>query len=161
MTLGLILVGLLVLVGVVFVLVLVFSMSAAPVSAPSRPTVTPRHGGRAIVVRSRRKAGAIEVRRAETPYWRERGWREEGGGVYRGYFPTPEGDKHGCVIRSPAGRVEVFIHEPPTALAWHRHWPCFRAQGNGWFFVHPVTEVPDVSAGILAVEKTITEAYER
>jgi hypothetical protein len=55
--------------------------------------------------------------------------------------------------------VEVFIHDPPPVLERHAHWQCFNQRGGGWFFVHPATPLTDVSAGIMGVEKTITEAY--
>jgi hypothetical protein len=56
--------------------------------------------------------------------------------------------------------VEVYIHNPPPVLERHPHWQCFNKRTGGWYFVHPVTHVADVSAGILGLEKTIVEAYE-
>src|ERR1039458_516741 len=61
---------------------------------------------------------------------------------------TAHGNWHGYVTQSPGGRVEVFIRNPPPALERHPHWTCFHKRNDGWFFVHPVTPVADVSAGI-------------
>lgn len=106
-----------------------------------------------------RPSNAIVVKRDPRPYWEEQGWRHQNG-AYVGSFQTKFGSWPGHVVVSPAGRVDVFIHNPPAALQRHSHWPCFRPRNDGWFFVHPSTHLTDVSAGILGVEKTITEAYE-
>lgn len=106
---------------------------------------------------SRRRA-AIVVEREPRPYWQERGWRQNGQ-IYQGNYQTTSGSWPGHVVVSPGGRVEVYIHNPPSALKRHPHWECFRPRNGGWYFVHPVNRVADVSAGILGVEKTITEAY--
>lgn len=98
------------------------------------------------------------VSRTPRPYWEERDWRRDGH-VYHGAYHTRHGSWSGRVTVSPAGRVEVFIKNPPKVLARHPHWNCFNQRDGGWFFVHPVTPVADVSAGIIAVEKTIDEAY--
>jgi hypothetical protein len=108
---------------------------------------------------STRSGSRIVVNRIPHPYWEERGWRREGR-AYTGTYQTLFGSWHGYVTVSPSGRVEVFIHNPPSVLERHPHWPCFNQRSDGWFFVHPVTRVADVSAGILAVEKTIAESYE-
>jgi hypothetical protein len=101
---------------------------------------------------------SVIVQRDPRPYWQERGWSQKKG-VYQGHFQTVFGTWHGCGTVSPSGRVEIFIHDPPSRLERHPHWPCFRARGDGWYFVHPVSPVNDISAGILGVEKTICEAY--
>lgn len=98
------------------------------------------------------------VSRTPRPYWEERDWRRDGH-VYHGAYHTRHGSWSGRVTVSPAGRVEVFIKNPPKVLERHPHWNCFNQRNGGWFFVHPVTPVADVSAGIIAVEKTIDEAY--
>jgi len=125
---------------------------------PSSPTTNVR---RLVVPASRvyRRTGSrIFVNRIPRPYWQERGWRQEGG-TYRGNFQTRFGNWAGYVTESPGGRVEVFIHNPPSILERHPHWNCFSNRGGGWFFVHPATRVADVAAGIIGVEKTINEAY--
>lgn len=104
------------------------------------------------------RSRAIVVKRDPRPYWAEHGWQHENG-IYTGNFQTKFGSWPGYITVSPGGRVEVFIRNPPAKLHRHPHWPCFRARNDGWFFVHPNTPVADVSAGILAVEKTIAEAY--
>jgi hypothetical protein len=112
---------------------------------------------RRTYVRSRGRESVI-VQRDPRPYWQERGWTRERG-VYQGDFQTPFGTCQGYGTVSPSGRVEIFIHNPPASLKRHPHWPCFRERNSGWFFVHPVSRVPDISAAILSVEKTIAESY--
>jgi hypothetical protein len=100
----------------------------------------------------------IVVEREPRSYWEERGWRRNGR-TYKGMFQTAFGNWQGCVTESPSGRVEVFIFNPPAALRNHPHWQCFNQRSDGSYFVHPTTPIPDVSAGIISVEKTINEAY--
>jgi len=107
---------------------------------------------------SSRSGMRILVNRSRTPYWEERGWQKSGDS-YVGSYQTPFGKWPGRVTESPSGRVEVFIQHPPKFLERHPHWLCFFKRDGGWFFVHPHTRVKDASAGILAVEKTLAEAY--
>ena len=100
------------------------------------------------------------VPRHPIPYWREQGWARDGQS-YTGEFQTAFGRWPGWITESPGGRVDTHIGNPPAALKRHSHWPCFRKRDNGWFFIHPIKDVPDVSAAILAVEKTLTEALTR
>jgi len=126
----------------------------------SAPRVDMRPQRSAPPSASRRSSSRIVVNRIPRPYWDERGWRKEGGN-YQGHFQTRFGNWQGYVTVSPSGRVEVYIHNPPAVLERHPHWPCFQPRDNGWFFVHPGKRVADVSAGILSLEKTIAESYER
>lgn len=100
---------------------------------------------------------AIAIQRQPRPYWDERGWRHEGG-AYQGHYQSKKGNWPGYITVSPAGRVEVYIHNPPGTLENHPHWTCFQHRDGGWFFIHPTTPVNDVSAAILGVEKTISES---
>jgi len=102
----------------------------------------------------------IRVQREPRPYWAERGWTRKGR-EYSGQYQTRFGNWYGWISESPGGRVETFISNPPLKLRKHPHWPCFRDRGNGWSFVHPVAEVPDASAAILAIEKTLRETFTR
>ena len=117
---------------------------------------------RVRISRTYSKSGSriTAVPRTTAPYWAERGWvRKEG--VYSGEFQTPFGHWSGWIFQSPGGRIDTYIATPPCALERHPHWPCFRKQDNGWFFIHPISDVPDVSAAIISVEKTLTEAFNR
>jgi hypothetical protein len=107
---------------------------------------------------SARSGSRMVVQRNPLPYWKERGWQKKGD-TYRGSYRTPFGQWPGRVTLSPAGRVEVFIRNPPPVLEDHPHWICFNKRTGGWYFVHPSERVADVSAGILGLEKTIMEAY--
>jgi hypothetical protein len=122
-----------------------------PVAVVSRPQVP-------LPSVDKRPGPRVVVKRAPIPYWQERGWKKECGN-YQGNFQTPFGQWPGYVTESPSKRVEVFIHNPPAILRRHSHWQCFNKRDGGWYFVHPVVRIADVSAGILGVEKTIAEAY--
>lgn len=101
----------------------------------------------------------IVVQRIPRPYWEENGWTRQDGS-YTGKYITRYGQWHGSIIVSPSKRIEVFIHDPPTALEKHPHWACFNKRNGGWYFIHPTEPIKDISAAILNVEKTICEAYE-
>lgn len=101
---------------------------------------------------------SFKVCRHPLPYWAERGWVRDGQ-TYSGDYKTDFGRWPGWISVSSGGRVETYIASPPKALERHPHWECFRKRDEGWYFIHPVREVPDVSAAILAVEKTLTEAF--
>ena len=102
---------------------------------------------------------SIVVTRIPRSYWEEQGWQQKGG-KYDGMFQTRYGSWAGYATQSPSGRVEIFIRNPPKALEHHPHWSCFNKRKDGWFSVHPTRPIADVSAAIINVEKTITEAYE-
>src|SRR6266850_144666 len=95
----------------------------------------------------------IPVIRHPLPYWVERGWVRDGQ-VYTGDYQTDFGTWSGWITASAGGRVDTYIAHPPSALERHPHWPCFRKREHGWFFIHPIQDVSDVSAAILAVETT-------
>lgn len=100
----------------------------------------------------------LVVRREPRPYWMERGWVRDGN-TYSGEYRTGYGQWQGWITESASGRVDTYIADPPSALERHPHWQCFRKRDNGWFFIHPVHDVRDVSAAILAVETTLAEAF--
>jgi len=101
----------------------------------------------------------IAVERESRPYWNERGWSRKDG-VYTGQFKTEFGNWNGWISESASGRLDTYISNPPRELHKHPHWQCFWKRGDSdWYFVHPRTHVPDVSAAILAVEKTLHESF--
>ena len=106
--------------------------------------------------RARRR---ILVNRIPRPYWEESSWRKQGDN-YEGDYRTRLGRWSGAITVSPSGRVEVYIHNPPAILKRHPHWKCFFPRKDGWYFVHSPDEIKDVSAAIISIERTITEAYE-
>lgn len=128
------------------------------IASPPSTTPPPVPAQMKTFPRARRLAPPIIVRRDSRPYWEERRWQRNGQ-EYSGNFQTRFGSWQGFINVSPGGRVEVFIHNPPTVLQRHPHWQCFQQRDNGWFFIHPTKSVPDVCAGILGVEKTIIEAF--
>ena len=129
-------------------------LTSRPVEASPKVRIT----GIRVVSAVPRTERAVAVQRTPLPYWQERGWVKQGD-EYRGRFKTSHGEWSGLVTFSPSGRVDVHILNPPSALEKHPHWPCFRSRGRGWYWVHPISIISDISAGILNLEKTLDEAY--
>ncbi|MDD5697834.1 MAG: hypothetical protein PHH77_04380 [Victivallaceae bacterium] len=103
--------------------------------------------------------GSNVVRRAETPYWEQRGWKKILG-KYHGYYRTKYGSFRGEADVSSSGRIELFIFSPPDCLRKHSHWPCFMKRPNGKFFIHNNKNgIFDLSSGIMDVERIITESF--
>jgi hypothetical protein len=89
-------------------------------------------------------------------YAQQRGWQQRGD-LVEGYYRTMVGSWKGRARLSYGGNCKMFIHEPPHWLRQHDHWVCFRYQGDGWFLIH-TNNVPELCAGIIEVERLLTEA---
>ena len=98
-------------------------------------------------------------RRLERPYWQERGWVRSGN-VYTGTYQTPYGSFLGSVEDRGWNRYRFYLIDPPRALRQSTHWACFQPRGRKGFFVHMAERPADLSSGILAIERLITEAHE-
>jgi len=104
-------------------------------------------------------APTVTIKRSEIPYWRERGWRQEGR-TYRGTYTTAYGSFIGRIDQVRPGNFRLYIFDPPQDLRKHRHWTCFQSQGNKNYRIHMSRMPEDVSSGILAIERLLTEAFE-
>ena len=99
------------------------------------------------------------IKRIERPYWQERGWVRQGD-HYVGNYQTRYGSFQGWIEQQGSNSFEFFILSPPEQLKSHSHWTCFQHRNDNWFHVHMGRRPKDLSAGILAIERIITEAYE-
>ena len=66
--------------------------------------------------------------------------------------------------RSPSTHgsdIDFLLYQPSDEIRRHSHWACFQERGNDWYLVHMGRRPKDVSSGILAIERLITEAYRR
>lgn len=107
-----------------------------------------------------RNVGPNVIKRAEIPYWRQRGWRMISG-KYRGHYSTGDKSFKGEATISNSGRVELFIFNPPDCLRKHPHWHCFIKKLDGRFFIHNNKNGTfDLSSGIMDVERILKEALE-
>ncbi len=148
---------------VMLVLKGVFPIDLAPSTSPSHRKRKPQSPRR---VRSRPRVKEITldgkrvkvVERKEIPYWQERGWKPSDD-LFEGYFRTRYGSWRGKAEVSPAGNVKMYICEPPKQLKEHDHWVCFNKRPKGWYFIHTVGRLKDVSAGIMQVEQILNEAF--
>lgn len=99
------------------------------------------------------------VTRQEVPYWQEQGWFRNNGEL-RGYYETPYGRWRGKIEKVYSG-FDYYVHDPPYCLEDHSHWVCFQSRGDGWYLLHFSKEPRSISAGIIEMERIITEAYRR
>lgn len=103
--------------------------------------------------------GPVTVERDTRSYWQQRGWHHDGN-EYHGFFRTAFGSWKGRAEQSPSTRLDLFIHQPPQALARHPHWQCFFLREKQWFFIHH-NGASDLSSAIIEVERILTEAHLR
>ena len=101
----------------------------------------------------------IEIKRAQVPYWQERGWQRNSG-IYRGYYRTYYGSFKGEIRHRYNHTFDFYIFNPPKELEKHKHWVCFRYQGKNKYLLHFARKPQDVSSGIMAMERLIKEAFE-
>jgi len=101
----------------------------------------------------------IEIKRAQVPYWQERGWQRNSG-IYRGYYRTYYGSFKGEIRHLYNHTFDFYIFNPPKELEKHKHWVCFRYQGKNKYLLHFAKKPQDVSSGIMAMERLIKEAFE-
>ena len=106
-----------------------------------------------------RPARAVTIKRSEVPYWQERGWKQEGK-TYRGTYKTAYGSFIGRIEQVRPGNFRLYIFDPPEQLRKHAHWTCFQSKGDKSYRVHMSRMPADVSSGILAIERLLTEAFE-
>jgi hypothetical protein len=104
-------------------------------------------------------APTVTIKRSEIPYWRERGWRQEGR-TYLGTYKTAYGSFIGRIDEVRPRTFRLYIFDPPKDVRKHGHWTCFQRQGNGSFRIHMSRMPEDVSSGILSIERLLTEAFE-
>jgi hypothetical protein len=104
-------------------------------------------------------APTVAIRRNEIPYWQELGWRQEGR-TYRGTYKTAYGSFVGRIEQVRPGNFRLYIFDPPQDVRKHAHWTCFQGQGDKSYRIHMSQMPDDVSSGILAIERLLTEAFE-
>jgi hypothetical protein len=102
---------------------------------------------------------AVRVERRQIPYWQERGWIRNSG-LYTGRYQTRFAAFIGEIQEHRANHIDFFLYGPSDEIRKCDHWACFQDRGNDWHLVHMSRRPGDVSSGILAIERLITEAYE-
>src|SRR5262245_33046195 len=75
------------------------------------------------------------IRRAERPYWQERGWVRQGN-RYTGNYQTRYGSFKGTIDQMGTNSFQFFIFDPPPEMKRHSHWACFQARGGNGYQVH-------------------------
>ncbi len=97
------------------------------------------------------------VERQQVPYWQEHGWTKERN-RYNGRYNTPYGAFEGCIEERPFGTT-FYLHQPSEKLLRSSHGACFQPREDGWHAVHMRIKPRDVSSGIVAIERVISDAY--
>lgn len=103
-------------------------------------------------------APSVSVPRRKMSYWQEHGWTRKGN-QYSGSFQTPYGSFQGWIEEHRSGHADFYLYKPSQEIREHSHWTCFQHRGNDWYLVHMAKQPKDVSSGIIAIEKLISEAY--
>ncbi len=101
----------------------------------------------------------VPVQRRELPYFQERGWTRTGN-TYTGSYQTRYGAFWGEIVQHSGSDIDFFLYQPSDEIRRCGHWACFQHRGNSWYLVHMGRRPKDVSSGIIAIERLITEAYE-
>jgi hypothetical protein len=115
---------------------------------------------RDFLSRAARGLGAVvPVQRREVPYWQERGWQRNGN-TYTGSYQTRYSAFYGEIQQHSGNDIDFYLYQPSDEIRGCGHWACFQHRGNDWYLVHMGRRPRDVSSGILAIERLITEAYE-
>ena len=109
---------------------------------------------------SRGPAPSLAIKRSEIPYWRQQGWNQVGR-TYHGTYKTPYGSFIGRIEEAGPRNFRLYIFDPPTEIRKHAHWACFQTKGDRSFRIHMSRMPNDVSSGILAIERLLTEAFEK
>lgn len=127
------------------------SASANSTSTAQKPRVIARP-----VRRAQPKPGRIAVQPRAIPYWQTRGWRRDGR-VLKGAYRTARQSVAGEIQLDASNRPSFFIIDPPAGVLSGPHGACFRARGDGRFWVH-FNCGEDIDAGILAIEGIVATA---
>jgi hypothetical protein len=64
-------------------------------------------------------------------------------------------------VQHSGNDIEFLLYQPTAEIQQHSHWVCFQHQGKAWYLVHMGRRPADVSSGILAIERLITESFEQ
>jgi len=123
----------------------------------TRPVPTTIRDLLSRVVRGR--GPSVAVQRREIPYWQERGWNRAGN-TFTGSYQTRYSAFCGQIVEHSANSIDFYLYQPSEEIRSCSHWACFQHRGNDWYLVHMGRRPKDVSSGILAIERLITEAYE-
>ena len=79
-----------------------------------------------------------------------------------GYYRTYHGSYRGEIrLRHREIDHEFYVFNPPEQLWQHPHGECFVPRGNGKYWVHFNVKPKNVDAGIITIEKILSESLER
>ena len=119
-----------------------------------------RPAARAVTISSgsARITHSTPIRRLPLPYWQEAGWSKNGN-IYQGNYQTRYGAYQGWIEERSPRQISFFILEPPQEVLRSSHGACFQPRNDRWFNVHMSTPPKDVSSGIVAVERLVSDCF--
>lgn len=107
-----------------------------------------------------RNSSVIDVKPNKAPYYKEKGWRENGRFV-KGWFRCPYGAWRGLIEKTPSGRYKFYIFNPPAELRKHSHWQCFHYTGDGEkYFIHFSNDSQSIDGGIMSIQRILHESMQ-
>jgi len=106
-----------------------------------------------------RPINRMVVERSFISLLNKRNWKKKGRD-YNGYYRTPYGAYKGYITRPYDGTAEFIIVNPPECLQLHSKRCCFLPKMKGLVYVHFSSPPKTLDAGIMAIEKILTESHE-
>ncbi|MCX5698675.1 MAG: hypothetical protein NTX01_03130 [Candidatus Omnitrophica bacterium] len=92
-------------------------------------------------------------------YWQKSGWLKRGRDYYEGFYKTYFGKWRGSIRENYKGNYSFYISDPPDEVLDGEHGVCFFFLNDTLYFVHFKHEPNDISSGIMAVEKVISNSF--
>lgn len=101
-----------------------------------------------------------DVRVNRLAYHKEQGWVKVGH-LYKGYYRCRWAAFKGEIKEMATGEHKYFIYNPPMQVLTGPHKACFTDIGNGRYHIHFALISENIDAGIMAVERLLTESLSR
>ena len=118
---------------------------------------TSRAGIRVNVIRKETKTRLIITGNKQL-YWQKSGWLKRGN-HYEGFYKTGFGKWRGSIRENYKGNYSFYISDPPDEVLDGEHGACFFFLNGTLYFIHFEHEPNDISSGIMAVEKVISNSF--
>ena len=95
--------------------------------------------------------------------WQERGWSHRRDGakdIYEGEYQVGARRFRGRIEVAGRGRIQAFIHDPPTERRRHPHRGCFQqiGVGTGWYILHWRRAPRNVDEALLYFDQILDES---
>lgn len=116
-----------------------------------------RAGVKVKIIRKETKTRLV-IRGGKPLYWQKNGWLKRGS-YYEGFYKTGFGKWRGSIRENYKNNYTFYILDPPDEVIDGKHGPCFFFLNDELYFIHFKHEPIDISSGIMAVEKVISDSF--